>query len=95
MRIRTMTGGLLAAGLLSVGCGGVDTPMDEQSQLATRKDALPPCDGGYYDHIVYSDATYTTPIGGWHCLCGDYNGWVFGSINSPYYQEFELGACFP
>ncbi len=94
MRIRTMAGGLLAAGLLAAGCGGVDTTMDEPSNLATREDALPPCDGGYYDHLVYTDATYTTVKGGWHCHCGEYNGWVFGSFSGPYYQDVELGACF-
>jgi hypothetical protein len=96
MRIRMSAGGLLAAALLAVGCGGVDTTLDEPSHLATRKDMLPPCDGErYYRHVVYSDESYTTEIGGWTCLCGEYNGWIYGSINSPYYQEFDLGVCMP
>lgn len=93
MRIRTMAGGLLAVGLLSVGCGGVDTAVDEQSNLAVRKDSLPMCDGGFYERVYYSDATYTTRIGGWTCFCNNPYAYVHGSLLGPYIEEHELGVC--
>ncbi len=94
MRIGMIAGGLLAAGLLATGCGGADATMDEPSNLATREDALPPCDGDrQYDHVTYSDATYTTVTGGWHCYCGEGSGWVYGNFAGPYYLEVETGTC--
>lgn len=93
MRIRTLAGGLLAVGLLSVGCGGADTAVDEQSNLASQKDSLPICDGRYIARHYFSDATYTERIGGYTCFCNSSIPIVYGDLSSPYFREYELMAC--
>jgi epoxyqueuosine reductase QueG len=48
MHLRSMVGGLLAAGLLSVGCGGTE-PLEqpEQSLTQTEQELAPSCPAGY------------------------------------------------
>ncbi|WNG46919.1 hypothetical protein F0U60_24410 [Archangium minus] len=76
-----MKNAMWAAGLsltmgLMVGCGGVaDETTQESSNLETRQDAIPDCSGGDYYTMYFSDATYTTQIGGWGCHCGAFASW--------------------
>ncbi|PTL74954.1 hypothetical protein [Vitiosangium sp. GDMCC 1.1324] len=84
---------VLASGLLTAGCGGVDTSQDEQSSLSTREDALPSCDGQSYHRVYYSDSTYTTEIGGWYCFCGDNSAHIYGRLVGPYIQDLNIQDC--
>lgn len=94
MQTRTVVSGLLLAmGLLAGGCGGVDAT-DAQTDLSTRKDALPSCDGLAFTRYWYSDPGLTNKVGEWRCYCGDNNAWVFGQWQSaPYYQDFNVEVC--
>ncbi len=49
MQLRTMLGGLLAAGLLSAGCGGTvaDEVEPEQSLSEAEQGVIPTCPAGY------------------------------------------------
>ncbi|PTL79977.1 hypothetical protein [Vitiosangium sp. GDMCC 1.1324] len=64
---KSIFGGLLAVGLLA-GCGGVED-VSEESQLSTRKDELPYCEGFSFVRY-YSDATYSVEVGHGDCSCG-------------------------
>jgi hypothetical protein len=93
MRIKTTVVVVLAAGLLAAGCGGVDISVEEQSTLATRKDALPSCDGLAFERVFYSDASLTQVTGHWFCYCGDNTVWAYGNWRSPYSQDFNVQEC--
>lgn|GEM_PF-1200189 len=70
VRSSNILGGLLAAGLLMMGCGGVEPAMEEeQSSLDTREDALPFCGNQSYWIDYYSDATLTNWVGYISCTC--------------------------
>ncbi|PTL84975.1 hypothetical protein [Vitiosangium sp. GDMCC 1.1324] len=88
----TIAGLMMAVGLLATGCGGAVTAVDEQSNLATRKDELPSCWGEAYEHISYSEPELINAIGGWHCICGS-QAIVYGRWQSPYYTETEPQTC--
>ncbi|NTX17103.1 hypothetical protein HUA74_23455 [Myxococcus sp. CA051A] len=64
---KSIMGGLLAVGMLA-GCGGVDN-VGEDSQLGTRADELPFCEGFSFV-TYYSDATYSVQVGHGDCSCG-------------------------
>jgi hypothetical protein len=95
MQMRTVVSGLLlAVGLLAGGCGGIDATPDEQSDLSTRKDALPSCWGESYTRIFYSDPGFTTEVGRWDCYCGEGSAWVHGNWQgAPYSQYFNVEQC--
>jgi hypothetical protein len=91
--VKRLAGLSLAMGLLMVGCGGpVTEPEQEAASLETREDALPDCsDPGALYTEYYSDATYTSVVGGKGCSCGAYISW--GNRTSPYRQYFTNDAC--
>jgi hypothetical protein len=78
----------LAMGLL-VGCGGTvaEEATQESSNLATREDAIPDCQGETYYTMYFSDSTYTTQIGGRGCYCGSWNSWGRTSTYTNYLTE--------
>ncbi len=63
MQIKTIVVAVLAAGLLVAGCGGGDLPVEEQSTLETREDALPSCNG----QECHYDVPYTSPRTAFTC----------------------------
>jgi hypothetical protein len=91
-----MKNAMWAAGLsltmgLVVGCGGVvdDETTQESSQMETRQDAIPDCSSGDYYTMYFSDATYTTLIGGRGCHCGSYASWGQSSTYRQYSVDCE------
>jgi len=93
VQIKTTVVAVLAAGLLVAGCGGVDLPVQEQSTLETREDALPSCNGQEFERVFYSDAAHNNVMGGWFCYCGDDTVWAYGNWRSPYYEDFNVQEC--
>ncbi|RYZ42100.1 MAG: hypothetical protein EOO71_09410 [Myxococcaceae bacterium] len=97
MRINAMmSGAALAVGLMLSGCGGVESTLDAQPDLSTRKDELPPCEGDQqYSRVFYSDAAMTNEIGRWRCYCGEGSAWVSGNWQgAPYSQIIEVLECY-
>ncbi|MCP3168108.1 hypothetical protein [Myxococcus qinghaiensis] len=89
MRSSNILGGLLAAGLLMVGCGGVEPAMEEeQSSLDTRADALPFCGNQSYWIDYYSDATLTKWVGYMSCECYE-TAWISGRRTSFAVTDFS------
>lgn len=80
----------LAMGLM-VGCGGSvedeATQEPSPSNLQTREDAIPDCAGETYYTAYFSDATYSTQIGGRGCYCGSWSVWGRTSAYSQYSTE--------
>ncbi|WNG14545.1 hypothetical protein [Cystobacter fuscus] len=61
---------------MMVGCGGAVAETEQEATLETREDAIPDCSAsGATYNIYYSDATYTTQVGGRGCDCGFYGYW--------------------
>jgi hypothetical protein len=81
--------GLSLAMGLTVGCGGgvADEASPEQSNLQTREDAIPDCSLGDNYTMYFSDATYTTQIGGRGCYCGGWSSWGKTSYYSQHLYE--------
>jgi hypothetical protein len=78
--MRTMLlGGLVAAALMSVGCGGTLEPEDTLD-LESQKAPLPDCNNSP-DNLrnYYSDATHTTLVGQWGCWCSGLYYWGTGT----------------
>ncbi|MCY1040845.1 hypothetical protein OV208_05870 [Corallococcus sp. bb12-1] len=95
MHIKSMmSGAALAVGLMLSGCG-VDSTLDAEPDLATRKDELPPCEGDQqYSRVFYSDAAMTQEVGRWRCFCGEGSAWVSGHwAGVPYSQIIEVIDC--
>ncbi|MDC0709366.1 hypothetical protein POL68_12910 [Stigmatella sp. ncwal1] len=76
---------VLAVGLLSAGCGGQELDAAEQSNLATREDALPACGGKAFFYDYYKDAALTQYSGSGWCNCGDSTMWLSGRMTQ--YKE--------
>ncbi len=94
MQMKTVMGGvLLAAGLLSAGCGGTPVDATEQSPLSTREDALPACNGEAFYYDYYKDAALTQYAGSGWCDCGDSTMWLSGSMTR-YKDVIYESACF-
>ncbi|WP_224368912.1 hypothetical protein [Hyalangium versicolor] len=74
---------------LIVGCGGgvADETTQEASNLETREDAIPDCSSGDSYTAYYSDASYTTEIGGRGCQCGFWVSWGKTSTYRQYFSE--------
>ena len=81
MQAKSITGGLLLAGLLLVGCGGPEMVEEPQAQLDSREDALPYCGNQTYLIDYYSDATYTKLVGSMSCSCYE-TAWISGRRTS-------------
>lgn len=71
MQAKRIVGGILSAGLLLVGCGGVETNVEEDAVLETREDALPFCGNESYWIDFYSDANLTRLVGFKSCSCNE------------------------
>jgi hypothetical protein len=92
MRVKSMLGGLLVAGMLSVGCGGtVPEELPEQSLTQAEQELIPSCPAGY------TRGSY------WDCaqVCG--TGWgnflvYYCSNGSDWYEigtgSVRCGACY-
>jgi hypothetical protein len=94
LKNKAIIGALLAVGLLAAGCGGVDVPVEEQSNLGTRKDELPACNGEAFERVFYSDAALTNEVGWWYCYCGESTAYVYGQWQSaPYSQYTYVEQC--
>jgi len=84
-----VSGALLAVGLMMAGCGGPAVEDTEAQDLTSREDAAPNCNGVYYEHTYYSDATYTTIVGTRECDCSN---WVIWGRTSAFRQSY-YGTC--
>lgn len=92
MRVKSMLGGLLVAGVLSMGCGGtVPEEQPEQSLTQAEQELVPSCPAGY------TRGSY------WDCaqVCG--TGWgnflvYYCSNGSDWYEigtgAVRCGACY-
>ncbi|MFY2560970.1 hypothetical protein ACN469_25435 [Corallococcus terminator] len=87
---RFISGALLAAGLMMVGCGGPVVEDTEAQDLTSYEAPLPNCDGLNYEYTYYSDATYTTVVGGRGCDCSFWSAW--GKITA--FREYVSGTCW-
>ncbi|AGC43774.1 hypothetical protein MYSTI_02458 [Myxococcus stipitatus DSM 14675] len=87
---RFISGALLAAGLVMVGCGGPVEEGLEGQELTSQEEALPNCNGLNYEYTYYSDATYTTVVGVRGCDCSYWAAW--GKITS--FREYVSGTCW-
>ncbi|EPX58330.1 hypothetical protein D187_004086 [Cystobacter fuscus DSM 2262] len=82
---------LLGAGWL-VGCGGVEAPMDEQTDLATREDMLPACNHKQFERIFYAEPAKLTEVGRWECNCDSNTAFQHGGT-SLYYTDVNVEFC--
>ena len=89
MRAGRFVGGVLMT-LMLAGCGGAQ-PGDavEDSELMSREDDAPNCQGQGYEIEYYSDATYTTLVGTRGCDCGIWARW---GVVTAYSQSYSW-AC--
>lgn len=83
MRSKTFIGGVLAAGLMLMGCGGPG--VEDPSSLATREDELPACNGTQYWEVWYyaEPAHAQGSVGSKVCNC---NGIItsYGNTSTPW-----------
>lgn len=91
MRVKLL-GGMLLAGLFSVGCGGPVMEGEETSNLATRQDELPACNGQEYERDFYSEPEHINLVGSWICTCGDSSAYIYGKTTS-YYEYTYRNTC--
>ncbi|MCP3169759.1 hypothetical protein [Myxococcus qinghaiensis] len=84
-----VSGALLAVGLMLVGCGGPVVGDTEAQDLTSREDAAPNCNGIYYEHTYYSDATYMNPVGYRSCDCSFWSS--YGRTTA--FVESYYGTC--
>ncbi|PTL83051.1 hypothetical protein [Vitiosangium sp. GDMCC 1.1324] len=92
MRAKRITGALLlAAGLLSSGCGGTAVETDAQGGKASREDAIWLCDGSMgYRIDYYDDAALTQWAGMYDCTC---DGSLYFEGRRTRYQDSNTWQC--
>ncbi len=94
MQVRNIIlGGLLAAGLLSAGCGGPELTMEAPDSLESREDALPYCGNQSYWIDYYADPGFTTWVGYQSCSCYE-TAWI-GGRRTQYAVTDYLSYCAP